>query len=94
MAQVNYAETLTADGETTAQTCVGPVRLSLTGDFGSGTAVLQGRIPNGDYVAITGGSFTAATDTIFSFTAESKNDLRVSLSGATAPDLVVWLQAD
>ena len=94
MAQVNYSETLTANGETTGQSCIGPVVLILTGTFGSGTAQLQARAPDGDYVDVPDGSFTAAASKVFSFPAGSKNDYRISLSGATSPSLNVWIQAD
>ncbi len=90
---VNNIQTLSADGETTAITVIGETRLSLTGTFGSGTAQLQARGPDGVYVSVTGGSFTAATDTLFDFPENTRNDLRVSLSGSTSPALKVWLQA-
>ena len=93
MSQANDSQTLTADGETTAVTVSGPARLSLTGTFGSGTAQLQARGPDGVYVDVTGGEFTAATDTLYDFPNNTRNDLRVTLTGATAPALKVWIQA-
>ena len=85
--------TMTGDGNGAAALTVGPVRLSLTGDFGGGTATLQAETPAGAYVAVAGGAFTAATDTIFDFPENSRNKLRIVLSGSTTPSLVVWIQS-
>ena len=85
-------QTLAADGQTDAKAYSGPIRLSLTGTFGGGTAQLQARDPQGNWVSVAGGAFTAVTDTIFDFTAESQNILRVDISSSTTPALVVWIQ--
>lgn len=85
-------QTLTADGTTDIKTFVGPVRLSLTGTFGGGTAKLQVRDPGGTFVDVANGSFTAATDTLFDFPEQSSNDLQIDLSGSTTPALVIWIQ--
>lgn len=88
-------ETLTADGKTKVVTVLGPVRVSLTGDFGSGTAQVQVLLPDdGNEVNVALGSFTAVTDTIFDFPERSETDIRVDLSGSTAPALLVWIQGN
>ena len=94
MASTGYEETLSADGQTVAQQIGGPVRLSLTGDFGTGTAKLQAMTPTGNWVDVANGSFTAATDTLFDFPQQANNNLRVDLASSSSPTLVVWLQAD
>jgi len=94
MSTTGYEETLSADGQTTAQNIGGPVRLSLTGDFGTGTAKLQAQTPTGNWVDVANGSFTAATDKLFDFPVQANNKLRVDISSSSSPALVVWLQAD
>lgn len=84
---VDNRQVLSADGSTSAVAFIGPVWLSLSGSFGGGTAQLQ--VNDGvNNVAVQGGSFTAAADTIFDFP-PSSNTLNVSLSSATSPALVV-----
>jgi len=85
-------QTLTADGQTTEKSFIGPVRMSLSGTFGGGTAVLRARDPSGAFVNVEGGSFTAAKDQLFDFPVGQGNILDVDLSGSTTPALVVWLQ--
>ena len=94
MASSGTQQTLNADGQTEWVTTMGPLRLSLKGDFGSGTAKLQARNPDGDADDVTNGSFTEVTDTIFDFPERSETDVRVDLSGATNPVLRAWLQGD
>ena len=87
--------TLSADGNSTERGTVGPVRLHLSGDFGSGgTAVLQAEDPSGAWVAVEGGSFTTLTDTMFAFPIGVQNNLRINLSGSTTPALVIWIQSE
>lgn len=92
MASSGDRQTLAADGQTTSVKTINPVRMSLTGTFGGGTAKLQVQDPNEAWVDVAGGSFTAVTDTLFDFPKMSVNDLRVDISGSTTPALVVWLQ--
>ena len=92
MASTGYIETLSANGNTTVQKVAGPVRLSLTGPFGGGTAKLQSITPAGNWVDVANGSFTAVTDTLFDFPLQANNELRVNLAGSTTPGLVVWIQ--
>ena len=94
MASSGDRQTLAANGQTTDVGTVGAVRLSLTGSFGGGTAQLQAKDPSGSFVNVAGGSFTAVTDFVFEFPANVQNQLRVDLSGATAPSLVVWIQSE
>lgn len=86
-------QTLAADGQTTDYGTVGPVRLSLSGSFGGGTAKLQAQDPSGAWVDVAGGSFTIAADQLFDFPENVQNQLRVDMSGSTTPTLVVWLQS-
>jgi hypothetical protein len=93
MASNGYTETLVADNQTTWQSFVGPIVLKLTGtSFGGGTAKLQERDIQGSTVDVASGSFTAATHTIVDYPAGSINELRVDLSGSTAPSLPVTIQ--
>lgn len=96
MAQVKQSsgnrQTLTADGNTAARVYVGPVKLSITGSFGGGTAKLQVRDPSGALVDIANGGFTSATDTIFDFPDNSSNVLSVNVAGSTTPALAIWIQ--
>lgn len=94
MSSSGERQTLGVDGQTPERGTVGSVRLSLTGTFGGGTAKLQAKDPSGTFVDVDGGSFTAVTDTIFDFPANVQNQLRVDLSGSTAPALVIWLQSE
>lgn len=93
MAGKGDRQTLVADGNTVDTGTVGPVRLSLTGGFGGGTAKLQALDPSGAYVDVAGGSFTAATDTLFDFPEYAQNQLRVNINGSTTPTLVIWIQS-
>ena len=90
---VDNRQVLSADGSTSAVSFVGPARLSLTGNFGTGTAQLQVRDPSSATISVANGSFTAATDTIFDFPAHTPNTLNVDLAGSSAPALVVWIQS-
>jgi len=92
MAGTGNRQALAADGQTNSKVFVGPIRLSLTGSFGTGTAKLQAKDPSGAFVDVGNGLFTAAADTIFDFPVSDSNELRIDLAGATAPALVVWIQ--
>ena len=83
---------IAADGDTDPKEYIGPIRLSLTGLFGGGTALLEAKDPTGVFVPVTGGSFTAATDTNFDFPANALNILQVAVTGSTTPTLAVWIQ--
>ena len=85
-------QTLSANGTTVFKKYRGPVALSLTGAFGSGTAKIQKKDPSDAIVDIANGSFSAVTDTIFDFPQGEVNDLAVNLAGSTGPALVVVLQ--
>jgi len=94
MAGTGNRQTLAADGQTDTKIFVGPVRLSLTGSFGAGTAKVQCRDPSGVFVDVANGSFNAVTDTVLDFPITESNELQVDLAGATAPSLVVWIQGN
>ena len=85
-------QTLTANGTTTFRRFIGPVRLSLTNDFGTGTAKLQCKDPSDATVDVANGSFTATTDTIFDFPVGAINELAVNLASSSGPDLDIWIQ--
>ena len=89
----NAYQSLGADGETKSVLVGGPVRLSLTGDFGGGTAQVKAKAPDGSLKDVANGSFTAVTDSIFDFPPDSGTELIVDLTGSTNPDLVIWWQA-
>ncbi len=84
--------TLAADGATIGVQVVGPVHLSLTNDFGTGTATFQARDPGGVFVAVANGAFTAATDTLFDYPPGVLNTVRINLTGSSSPDLDIWIQ--
>ena len=84
-------DTLTGDGQSTVLVINGPVRLSLSGNFGAGTAKFQTKDPEGVWIDVSTG-LTAAVDTNFDFPKNAQNECRVDLSGSTSPSLAVWLQ--
>ena len=94
MAVTGTFDTLTADGNSSPHRVIGPVRLSLTNDFGTGTAKLQAQAPDGSWVDVANGSFTAATDTLFDFPEFSQNNVRVNLASSSSPDLDIWIQGN
>ncbi len=93
MPAVSDRQTLSADGQTNYVQVVGPARVSISGTFGSGTAKIQTRDPEGNAIDVVDGSFTAAADKYLSFPPGSRNAVRVDLASATSPSLVVWVQA-
>jgi hypothetical protein len=86
--------TLGADGNTKGVEVYGRCHLSLTNDFGSGTAKLQAQAPDGSWVDVANGAFTAATDTVFDFPRYGINTVRVNLASSTSPDLDIWIQGE
>jgi len=92
MAGTGNRQVLTTNTQTNPKIFIGPVRLSLTGSFGTGIGKLQAKDPSGVFVDVANGSFTAASDTIFDFPVSDSNELQVDLAGATAPTLAVWIQ--
>ena len=85
--------TLSADGQTAWVIVIGPARVSITGTFGGGTAQIETKDPSGAAVDLAEGSTTDAIDKLLDFPPNSRNEIRVDLSGATSPALVVWIQA-
>jgi len=97
MASYGDRQTLSADGTTTFKKFIGPVRWSLTGSFGGGTAKLQARDPSstassGVVVDIAEASATAAVDKVIDFPQGAVNWLATNIASSTTPSLVVWTQ--
>jgi hypothetical protein len=88
---VDNRQVMSASGSTTPVVFIGPVRMSLSGDFGGGTAQLRNNDGTNN-VDVANGAFTAVTDTLFDFPAVP-NTLNVALTGSSAPALVVRLQS-
>ena len=87
-------QTLTADGQTVGRKYVGPIRVSIKGSFGSpaGTATLEDKGPDNVFDGVTNGIFTAEADKLIDYPAAEINEVRIDLTGATSPSLVVWIQ--
>lgn len=92
MATSGDRQVLTADGQTTARNYVGPVRVSLTDDFGGGTFKVQAEDPSGAFVDEPGTTRTAVDGYIIDYPPGAQNKLQGDLSGSTSPNLVVWMQ--
>ena len=87
-----YEESLTVDGSTTFQKCVGPVWVSLSGGFGGGTAKIQRKNAAGTAVDIAGESHTVVADRLIDFPEYAVNEVRVNIASSTSPTLAVSLQ--
>jgi len=87
-------QTLTVDGDTTRVAYVGPIRVNLSNDFGSGTAKIQATDPTGTPIDVGTDTFTAAADKAVNFPAGETNVVSVNLAGSTSPDLDVWIQGN
>ena len=85
-------QVLSADGNTTSVKYVGPIRVSIKGDFGSGTATVQDKDPVNVFDGVTNGVFTAEADKIFNYPVAEINEVRINLASSTSPTLVVWIQ--
>ena len=85
-------QVLSADGNTDPFKYVGPIRVSLKGDFGSGTATIQDKTPANLFDGITNGVFTAEADKIIDYPVAEINEVQVDLAGSTSPTLEVWIQ--
>jgi hypothetical protein len=94
---LNYKVTLSTASASAAATsavnAIGPVRMSLTGDFGGGTATLQAQDPDSSWTNVIGSGFSSAADALIDFPGWVSNTVRVNLTSTSAPNLVVWLQA-
>lgn len=85
--------TFTADGNSPEFTMRGPIRLSLTGTFGGGTATLQAKVPQTTtFIDVVNGAFTSPTDKRIDWPKAAKTVVRVNVSGSTTPNLLAWLQ--
>lgn len=87
-----YEETLSADGSTTYAKVKGSCWVSLSGDFGGGTATIERKNSAGTAVAIAGEAHTVAADRIIDFPAGSVNEVRVTIASSTAPALATSVQ--
>ena len=92
MANSGNRQTLAADGQTNYVRVVGPIRVSITGGFGSGTAKLQAKDPGDNAVDVAGASYTAVADALLEFPPHAVNQIRVDLASSSGPALVVWIQ--
>ena len=89
---IDNRQVLSADGSTSPVTFIGKVWLSLSGNFGGGTAKLQTRDPSSATVAVANGAFTAATDTLYDFPG-APTILNVALTSSSAPALVCRIKS-
>ena len=79
--------TLSANGSTEWVPVKGPTHLHLSGNFGGGTATLEFKDSSDTARAIANGAFSTATDKLVSL--GFNTEVRVTLSGATSPSLIV-----
>lgn len=92
---IQLYDTLSADGETSSITLtarekeIEGVEIFASGDFDSGTLVLQKYCLDGSWRAVAGSSMTANASKIVELSNGSQ--VRLSLSGATSPSLYVEL---
>lgn len=87
-----YEQTLAADGSTTWAKVKGTCWVSLSSDFGSGTATIERKNAAGAAVAIAAEAHTTAVDRIIDFPDQSTNEVRVTLASSTSPSLVCSIQ--
>lgn len=83
---------LTADDTTNPTKWVGPIRISLRGGFGGGTATIQDKSPANVFDGFADSAFTAETDKIIDYPVAEINEVQVDLTGSTTPTLEVWIQ--
>ena len=90
MASSGIKVTLTSNGTAGPVQCHGPVHISLSGNFGGGTAVVQTRDPEDSvFTPVVGGSFNAPADQLFDFPPGSRTEIQAVLTGSAAPVLKV-----
>lgn len=87
-------QTLSADGNTTYVKVVGSARVSISGNFSSGTAKVQAKDPSDAAVDVANASYTAAADAFLEFPPKAINEVRVNLAGSGSPTLDVWIQSN
>lgn len=61
---------------------IGPVNCVLSGTFDTSTTKVQRKNAKGNAVDVTNASFTAATDTLLDYPADTITELRWTMSGA------------
>ncbi len=86
------SQTLAADGNTDWVEIVGPAWVSISNNFGTGTAKIQFKDTGGTAVDVTDGSFTTVADKVVDFPAFATNQLRVNLASSSSPDLDIVIQ--
>ena len=93
---VRASGTLTANGSTPSHSFPGGVGTAhAAGTFGSGTLALEVSADNGTTFINGGTSVQLTADGIFNFTLPSDELLvRLTLSGATDPDIDWWISAN
>jgi len=92
MAVGGVTETLSADGQSTARSTIGKIRVYCSGTFGGGSAQVQLQDPDDTWLDVDT-ALTAAGDVIIDIPPGVQNRVRVDLSGATGPTLEVWVQS-
>jgi len=66
----------------------------VTGTFGAGSAEVETRDPDGNWLAPYGAApLTADGEVIIDAPDFVQNEIRVALTGATAPTVSVWIQS-
>lgn len=85
-------QTLDADGSTDWVPVKGECWVSLSGDFGGGTATIERKNAAGTAVAIAGETHTVAADRLIDFPDRSTNEVRVTIASSTNPALVCSVQ--
>ena len=83
---------LLADGATPGRGTVGPVRVFVYGTFGSGSAQVQMQAPDDAWQDVDT-ALTADGEVFINVPPGVQNKVRVDLSGATAPDIDIWIQS-
>jgi hypothetical protein len=63
----------------------GPIRITISGNFGGGTLSIAGSVDGTTYATFPDGAYTSAT----SLNIEWQGDIRFTLAGSTSPDLKV-----
>ena len=84
--------TLTDNGDSNEVEVVGPVAVCITGDFGGGTATIKREDSGGTYRDLANGALTVAADKRIEFPKGAFNKIKVTLAGATSPNLVISIQ--
>lgn len=93
MSSNEVVQTLSANGATASISAKGHAQLHLSGTFGGGTATAQFKDTNGNWRNIAVAAYTTDVDKLIDLPDRLVTDLRVNLTGATSPSLVVVLRS-